>query len=289
MNKREGGIRLVQESIAGENAQDYDRMYSVYGPEMWFTLNGTTLYDGPTPVLRDLEKNSTPQMWGNPDRTLEWIDATDDRVVFQYRLRFDHIGEFMGFPATGHRVEFHGMAIGEHDGQEILGLRFFADQGEMNRQLSGTVRTAGTASAAPSGPLLADSERERHEAIGERLIRTVYEAENDRDIEGQLACYADPLLDHFAGRVTAFSPSIARAVLPTWWASVPGLHREIEEVLAFGNRALLRWHMTADAIDGKPVDQHGCSVVEHNGERITKFWAYYPDLAQVFPAILQLE
>lgn len=60
-------------------------------------------------------------------------------------------------------------------------------------------------------------------------------------------------------------------------------------MLAFGNRAVLRWHMTANEIDGKPVDQHGCSVIEHDGERIQRFWAYYPDLAQVFPAVLGLE
>jgi len=83
--------------------------------------------------------------------------------------------------------------------------------------------------------------------------------------------------------------SAARRILPAWWASLPGLHREIEEVLAFGNRAILRWHMTAEPMDGKPVDQHGCSVIEHDGERIAKFWAYYPDLAQVLPAVLGLE
>ena len=47
--------------------------------------------------------------------------------------------------------------------------------------------------------------------------------------------------------------------------------------------------MTADQLDGKPVSQHGCTVVEHDGERITGMWTYYPDVAQVFPAVLGLE
>ncbi|MBK6318520.1 MAG: ester cyclase [Dehalococcoidia bacterium] len=287
--KSENGIRLVQECVAGENAQDYDRMYSVFGETATYYLNGEILGSAPTADFRDLEKQTTPGIYGNSHREIQWIDGNDTRVVYQYKIQFNHNGEVFGFPPTGRRVEFHGVSIAEHDGNEIRLIRLFADQGEMNRQLSGKLRTPGTVSAALEGPPIPEGERARYEAIGARLIRAVYEAENARDIEKQLACYADPLLDHFAGRANTMSMSAARRILPAWWASLPGLHREIEEVLAFGNRAILRWHMTAEPMDGKPVDQHGCSVIEHDGERIAKFWAYYPDLAQVLPAVLGLE
>jgi len=287
--KGERGIQLIHESVAGENAEDYDRMYSVFTPELTYYLNGNVLASGRTDRFREAEKKTTPAIYGNAHRQIQWIDATDNRVVYQYKISFNHNGEVFGFPPTGNRVEFHGVAIYEHDGERISVARLFADQGEMNRQLSGKVRTPGTASAAPTGPAIPESERTRYEEVGERLIRTVYEAENERDIEKQAACYTDPLLDHFAGRVSPMPLSYGRKVLPGWWASVPGLHRNPEEVLAMGNRAVLRWHMTADDIDGKPISQHGCSVVEHDAERITKFWAYYQDLAQVFPAVLGLE
>lgn len=289
MNKREAGIQLVEACVAGENAQDYDRMYSVFAPKLTFHLNGAVLASGDRDVFKEGEKKTTPSTFGNARREVQWIDATNDRVVYQYRLVFDHIGEVFGVPASGGRIEVYGVALGEHDGTAISALHFFTDQGEMNRELHGKLRTPGTASAAPSGRPIPEGERARYEAVGERLIRTVYEAENERDVEKQLACYADPLLDHFAGRATPTPIARGRAMLPGWWENVPGLHREIEEVLAFGNRAVLRWHMTAGDIDGKSVSQHGCSVIEHDGERITKFWAYYPDLAQVFPAILGLE
>jgi predicted ester cyclase len=220
---------------------------------------------------------------------VQWVDASSDRLAYQWVLRGRHVGEWAGFPGTGNPIEFHGCTIDEHDGSALKVRRTHFDQGEMVRQLSGKVRAPGTASAAPSGPPIPEGERARYEAVGERLIRTVYEAENARDIEKQLACYANPLLDHFAGRVNAMPLSRARRILPAWWESVPGLHREIEEVLAMGNRAVLRWHMTADELDGKPVDQHGCSVIEHDGEHITRMWTYYPDVAQVFPAVLGLE
>jgi len=287
--KRENGIRLMKECVAGENAQDYDRMYSVFGETATYYLNGNVLGTAPTADFRDLEKQTTPKIYGNSHREIQWIDGSDDRVVYQYRIQFNHSGEVFGFPPTGRRVDFHGVSIAEHDGNEIRLIRLFVDQGEMNRQLSGKLRAPGTASAAPGGPPIPENERAQYEAAGERLIRTVYEAENERDIEKQLACYADPLLDHFAGRASATPQRVARKILPTWWESLPGLHRDIEEVISLGNRAVLRWHMTAHPVGREAVSQHGCSVIEHDGHRITKFWAYYPDLAQVFPAILQLE
>lgn len=287
--QRENGIRLVQECVAGENAQDYDRMYSVWGDTVTYYLNGDIPWAAPTAEFREFEKTTTPRIYGNAHREIQWIDATGDRVAYQYKIQFNHNGEVFGFPPTGNRVEFHGVGIAEHDGERIQLIRLHADQGEMDRQLAGKVRAPGAASAAPSGPPIPEGERARYEEAGERLIRTVYEAENERDIEKQLACYADPLLDHFAGRVNAVPVSRARRILPAWWESVPGLHREIEEVLAMGNRAVLRWYLTAAELDGKPVSQHGCSVVEHDGERITRMWTYYPDVAQVFPAVLGLE
>ncbi len=287
--KRENGIGLFQELVAGENSQDYDRMYSVYAPEMAIYLNGEVFYAGKPEVIRDWEKQHTPTIYGDSHRDVQWIDATDNRVTAQYTVAFDHNGEVFGLPATGNRVEFHGVAIAEHDGEKVQVLRLFADQGEMNRQLSGEVREPGTASAARVAPPVPENERARYEVVGERLIRTAYDAENERDIEKQLACYADPLLDHFAGRAKALPLSVARDALPAWWASLPGLHRDIEEVLALGDRAVLRWHLTAEPLHGQPVSQHGCSVIEHDGERIRKFWTYYADVAALYPAIRELD
>lgn len=286
---RQNGIRLVQECVSGENARDYDRMYSVFPETLTYYLNGNVQYSGEAAVAREGEKRSTPRIYGNAHREIQWIDGTGDRVVYQYRAQFDHNGKVFGFPATGNRIEVHGVCIGEHDGRTLSQMRVFADQGEMNRQLCGSVRMPGTASATPVGPPIPESERARYEEVGERLIRAVYEAENERDVDKQLACYHDPLVDHFAGRSTAMRQTAARQMLPAWWAGLPGLHRDIEEVIALGDRAVLRWHMTAQPDGGEQVSQHGCSVIEHDGDRITKFWAYYPDLAAVFPAVLQLK
>ncbi|MBK9546814.1 MAG: ester cyclase [Dehalococcoidia bacterium] len=150
--KSENGIRLVQECVAGENAQDYDRMYSVFGETATYYLNGEILGSAPTADFRDLEKQTTPGIYGNSHREIQWIDGNDTRVVYQYKIQFNHNGEVFGFPPTGRRVEFHGVSIAEHDGNEIRLIRLFADQGEMNRQLSGKLRTPGTVSAAPQGP-----------------------------------------------------------------------------------------------------------------------------------------
>ncbi|MBK7724538.1 MAG: ester cyclase [Dehalococcoidia bacterium] len=150
--KSENGIRLVQECVAGENAQDYDRTYSVFVETATYYLNGEILGSAPTADFRDLEKKTTPGIYGNSHREIQWIDGNDTRVVYQYKIQFNHNGEVFGFPPTGRRVEFHGVSIAEHDGNEIRLIRLFADQGEMNRQLSGKLRTPGTVSAALEGP-----------------------------------------------------------------------------------------------------------------------------------------
>jgi predicted ester cyclase len=278
---------MFAEMIAAENRHDVDGSRAAWAHDMQGYMNG--VLSSSSREDDHLALAAMFQVFAGYHVEVQWVDASSDRLAYQWVLRGRHVGEWAGFPGTGNPIEFHGCTIDEHDGSALKVRRTHFDQGEMVRQLSGKVRAPGTASAAPSQPPIPEGERARYEAAGQRLIRTVYEAENERDIEKQLACYADPLLDHFVGRVNALPLSRARRILPPWWESVPGLLREIEEVLAFGNRAVLRWHMTADEIDGKPVDQHGCSVIEHDGERITKFWAYYPDLAQVFPAVLQLE
>lgn len=284
---RENALRMFMEMVAGENSHDVAGSRAAWAHDMQGYMNG--VLSSSSREDDHLALAAMFQVFAGYHVEVQWVDASSDRLAYQWVLRGRHVGEWAGFPGTGNPIEFHGCTIDEHDGSALKVRRTHFDQGEMVRQLSGKVRAPGTASAAPSQPPIPEGERARYEAAGQRLIRTVYEAENARDIEKQLACYANPLLDHFAGRVNAMPLSRARRILPPWWESVPGLLREIEEVLAFGNRAVLRWHMTADEIDGKPVDQHGCSVIEHDGERITKFWAYYPDLAQVFPAVLQLE
>lgn len=288
MNNREAGIRLVRECVAGENAQDYDRMYSVFTPELTFYLNGSVLASGKREVFAGGEEATTPSTFGNAHRRIQWIDATDDRVVCQYCLNFTHVGTVFGFPATGNQIEVHGVLIAEHDGSAISAEHFFTDQGEMNRQLSGQVRTPGTAPAAPNGPPIPEAERARYEAVGERLARKLYECELARDVEGYVACYSDPVVSHLFGRQLRVPRAAFGPATIGYWGDNPGISREIEEAINLGNRTLLRWHLTADAKDGHPVSQHGAIVFEHDGERITSDWAYYPDLAQIVPTILQL-
>jgi steroid delta-isomerase-like uncharacterized protein len=42
--------------------------------------------------------------------------ATDDRVVCRSRSRGTHTGEFMGVPASGKPIDYHGISLWEFDG-----------------------------------------------------------------------------------------------------------------------------------------------------------------------------
>jgi hypothetical protein len=98
-----------------------------------------------------------------------------------------------------------------------------------------------------------------------------------------------PTVAHFAGRAVTAPLAALRVGRLDSWANNPTTHRAVEEVINLGNRSTLRWDLTGEDHEGKALSQHRCSVVEHDGERITKFWAYYPDLAQLVRAILQLQ
>lgn len=68
----------------------------------------------PGPVDRQTHKDLVDMFRaGFPDwtETLEDVIAEDDRVVARIVGRGTHLGEFQGIPATGRRVEAHGMGI----------------------------------------------------------------------------------------------------------------------------------------------------------------------------------
>ncbi|MEZ4492746.1 MAG: ester cyclase [Dehalococcoidia bacterium] len=281
---RENGIKLLQKSIEAENRRDYVGMFSVFTPVVTVMFNGQPFGSG---TRSEAAKNEAAweQILADLHRELQWVDATDDRVVAQYRLRARHVGEFFGFAPTGNWIDVHGALVCEHDGEHISVQHVFADQGEMNRQLSGRSREPGDASAAPIDISVSESERSRYEAIGERLARQVYEGEAAKELDRWVGAYADPFLDYGYGHARSMSGEFMRSATKAVWKATPSVRREVEEVINTGNRTTLRWHLTADGPDGNPISQHGCTVFEHDGELITRSWAYYPDIVKVFPAI----
>lgn len=287
--RREKGIQLVYECVAGENAQDYDRMYSVFAPELTYYLNGNLAAKGNPSRFAEAEKRTTPEIYGRTFREIQWIDGNDSRVVMQYRTEFDHNGTIFGFPALGNRIEVHGVAIYEHDGERVHTTRVFADQGEMNRQLSGKLRTPGTVSAAPEGLPIPEAERAQYEEIGERLARKVYQCEASRDLDGWVNCYSNPIVTHGLGRRFEMGHDAFRRGTLQWWRDNPGVRREIEEIIGLGNRTVVRWHLVAEPKNGAPVSQHGAIVFENDGERIVGSWPYYADIAQLMPTVPELK
>lgn len=69
----------------------------------------------PGPVDRDTHKNLVGMFrTGFPDwtETLEDVIAEGDRVVVRIVGRGTQLGDFQGIPATGRRIEAHGIGIG---------------------------------------------------------------------------------------------------------------------------------------------------------------------------------
>jgi predicted ester cyclase len=264
-----------------ENARDVDAYIRDLSPNYTGRVNGAPFSNSVAEEAAAVK--STAESIPDYRREWQWLDGTDDRIIGQYRLTATHNHEFFGAPPTGNRLEIHGVVIARHDGEKLLALDLFADMGEVTRQLAGQQRAPGTVSAGPAR-MVPEADRARLEAAGERLMRKVYESRSAGDLDGELSCYANPMLDHYFGKATAVDPVQARPLFAAIYAAYPGIRQPILELISIGARTIATWHLT-DERAGKQVSQHGCTVIEHDGERITRVWTYYPDVLEVFPQI----
>jgi len=118
---------------------------------------------------------------------------------------------------------------------------------------------------------------------GANLVRRVYQAENDRDIDAYLSCFASPWLHHIFGRPIPMGPDSRTFILST--LGTRDAHDEIEEIVSIGDRVAVRFHIRFVGTDGAPISQHGCKIYEHDGQRITRDWAYWPNLGEFNPSV----
>lgn len=65
--------------------------------------------------------------------------ATDDRVVCRWRTTGLHVGDFMGFPATGKRIEFAGISLWEFDAGKARRGYAFPDAAALMTQLMSSI------------------------------------------------------------------------------------------------------------------------------------------------------
>ena len=68
-----------------------------------------------------------------------------------------------------------------------------------------------------------------------------------------------------------------RSRLPDFLASLPGLHYEVESLIAAGDRVAVEYRLTATS-DGHPIDVRGVMVIEVHDSTITRRTDYWDSL-----------
>ena len=101
----EANIELLRDTLEAFNIGDIETCMSRLTPD--FVIN---LAELPEPLHgRDTWRQGVEIMKnGFPDITahIEDVLAAHDKVALRLRLRGTHSGEFMGFPATSHTIEY---------------------------------------------------------------------------------------------------------------------------------------------------------------------------------------
>lgn len=112
-----------------------------------------------------------------------------------------------------------------------------------------------------------------------RAIWLAYNAaENDRDFERMLSLVSADLSVTVNGRPAVGSADDDEAAMRALIAAYPDYRRDVDEVIAIGDRAVARWRMrgtSADPLRRDDLDVAGCSVVTCRDGRMVDAALYY--------------
>jgi steroid delta-isomerase-like uncharacterized protein len=116
------------------NRHDLDGVLSFYAEEInWHNVALEETYQGKAEVRAYLSR----LLVAFPDLTFGVTHriARGDNVAEQWRLRGTHLGEFLGIPPTGRRVDIPGMSMVELKAGKFVRDEFYFDSGIVLRQI----------------------------------------------------------------------------------------------------------------------------------------------------------
>jgi len=112
------------------------------------------------------------------------------------------------------------------------------------------------------------------------------EAENRSDFGEMARLVADDLAVTVNGKPSLGSAEDDERVMRLTLERYPDYHREVDEVIGAGARAVARWRMLGTPVSPAfpPLEVHGCSVISAEGDVMTEAHLYYD--AAVLDALL---
>ena len=119
-------------------------------------------------------------------------------------------------------------------------------------------------------------------ALAERFIDTLHTLEADRDADVLAALYADGAVAGNTATTRTFDgPEGAREFWTGYRDTFSEIRSEFRSVLADDESAALEWRSTGTLGGGDDVAYEGVTVLEFDGDRITRSTAYFDPRAIV--------
>ena len=112
--------------------------------------------------------------------------------------------------------------------------------------------------------------------VAHHFIAALHALEDSRDVEPLAQLYA---ADARVGNVQApdrfTGPDGARRFWTEYRGTFQELHSEFRNVIATDDRAALEWTTTGSAFDGAAVTYSGVTILEMQGDQVTRSSAYF--------------
>lgn len=112
--------------------------------------------------------------------------------------------------------------------------------------------------------------------IANTFIAALRSLEEGKDVEPLAALYAD---DAVIGNVVAPDQFTGRDGARRFWTEYRGtfgtVQSEFRNVITTDKRAALEWTTTGTGFDGAPINYSGVTILEADGDQITRSTAYF--------------
>ena len=111
--------------------------------------------------------------------------------------------------------------------------------------------------------------------ITEKFIEALRELEQNRDVEKIAGLFADDAEVNNVVTVENSSGLSAREFWQKYRDNFGEINSEFSNKIVGENTSALEWTTTGTGADGGDVAYEGVSILETDGERITRFFAYF--------------
>jgi ketosteroid isomerase-like protein len=109
----------------------------------------------------------------------------------------------------------------------------------------------------------------------EKFIEALKNLEENRDVESIVALFADDAEVNNSVTVDNDKKLDAREFWTNYRATFGEVSSYFRNKIYGENNAALEWTTTGTSADGSEIEYEGVSILEFEGERITRFFAYF--------------